>query len=86
MLTASGDKARDDHEFEMISAWFVGAKAQVFTRVGTRLDEKPQIWGEILAGIIENLCDHVKIGGLSKRECALEISEIVRKHFVRDEP
>ena len=78
-LELTPDIIDDDQALELISVWFTGGKAKVFTRKGTPLDERPQIWAEILVGIIENLADHVSSVGFSKRECVRKIGEIVSK-------
>jgi hypothetical protein len=80
-LELTSDIAEDDQALELVSAWYVGAKAKVFTRVGTRLDGKPQIWAEILIGVIENISEHMNIQNSSKEECAREISNLIQNHF-----
>lgn len=84
-LGLTSDVIEDDQALELVSAWYVGAKAKVFTRVGTRLDEKPQIWAEILVGVIENISEHMNIPNLSEEECAREISNLIQKHFANDD-
>jgi Domain of unknown function (DUF5076) len=84
-LELTSDIAEDDQALELISAWYVEGKAKVFTRFGTLLDEKPQIWAEILVGVIKNVSQHLKTTNLSEKERAREISDLIQAHLTRHE-
>ena len=45
----------DGGAYELLSAWATNGKVSVMTRTGTGLDQRPEIWGEILIGIAENI-------------------------------
>ena len=45
----------DESAFELVSAWFSSNRVKIMTRSGTGLDDNPAIWGEILAGVAENI-------------------------------
>jgi hypothetical protein len=53
--------AGDPRAYELLAAWVTGTgKVSVMTRSGTRLDQNPAIWGEILAAIAGNVALSVK--------------------------
>lgn len=45
----------DIDSIELLTVWYTPSKIHVMTRSGTRLDENPALWGEIMATIAENI-------------------------------
>lgn len=58
-LVLPPDVQADNDSFELVSVWFSKGKAKVLTRADTGLDDRIDIWAEIVAGIVENIADHV---------------------------
>jgi hypothetical protein len=54
-LEIPADLLADQAAVELISAWFHGNQIQIITRFGTSLDQDPGAWGEVLAGIAQNV-------------------------------
>jgi hypothetical protein len=54
-LQVPSDVMNNAQALELASVWFSNNKVKIMTRTGTGLDRNPAIWGEILAGIGENI-------------------------------
>ena len=63
----------DRNAFELVSVWCVNGKATTMTGTGTGLDKHPEIWGEILAGICENVARSLECGEGSNYERTVEL-------------
>lgn len=57
-LRIPDDVLSDEVSFELITVWYSNGKVKVLTRDGTPLDQRLEIWAEIVNGIIENIADH----------------------------
>jgi hypothetical protein len=54
-LSPPADVAADPKSHELISAWIHAKGVVVMTAGGTVLDEKPDLWGEIVVRIADNI-------------------------------
>lgn len=63
----------DPNALEFISVWHHDGKMKVMTRSGTRLDERLEIWSEIVLGVIENIADHASTAELGSSDVVKKI-------------
>jgi Domain of unknown function (DUF5076) len=77
---------RDQGSLELVSVWFSKGKVKVLTRDGTPLDQRLDIWAEVVAGVIRNIADHAS-GYDSKQSPNIErqLATMVREQIVRNE-
>ena len=53
------DVVDDSSALELISVWHSVGKVKIMSRDETQLDNRPDIWGEIITALIRNVADHV---------------------------
>ena len=57
-LRIPDDVVSDEFSIELITVWHSKGKVKVLTRDGTPLDQRLEIWAEIVNAIVENIADH----------------------------
>lgn len=72
-LELPGEISCDEKALELISVWSLKNKVKVMTREGTSLDDRSDIWGEIVAGIVRNIAEH-----LADHQC-IQLTDAVAK-------
>ena len=57
-LRIPDDVESDEFSLELITVWHSKGMVKVLTRDGTPLDQRLEIWAEIVNAIVENIADH----------------------------
>jgi hypothetical protein len=66
--------AVDNSSLELISVWHSNGKVKVMTREQTPLDDRVEIWSEIVTAIVKNIASHTaEHKGVSPDEVVEEI-------------
>ncbi|MCE9605475.1 MAG: DUF5076 domain-containing protein [Planctomycetia bacterium] len=74
--------ASDLGSYELLSGWARNGKVSVMTRTGTGLDQQPEIWGEILVAIAENIALSIKdVTGANPDVTLATIKESLERHW-----
>lgn len=77
-LDVPDDVLGDEAALELITVWFSKGKVKVLTREGTPMDERLNIWAQVVAGVIENIADHASgYDDSRRRKLETQIGEMV---------
>lgn len=77
-LEVPDDVLVDEAALELIAVWFSNGKVKVLTRDGTPMDERLNIWAQVVAGVVENIADHASgYDDSRRREVERRIGEMV---------
>jgi len=84
-LKFPGNVSHDSAALELISVWSSEGKVTVMTRERTSLDDRLDIWGEIVAATIRNISHHVaEHQNVSPNDAAARIVLYVNEQFKRE--
>jgi len=52
--------------YELLSAWVYGGKIGSMSRTGTPLDRQPELWGQVLAALANNIALSAEANGVDR--------------------
>lgn len=82
-LALTEPTASDERAFELLSAWVEGdGKILVMTATATGLDRTPEVWGQVLAGIANNIALSAEKHSAADRPAMLaQIKQSLDRHW-----